>query len=70
MVFDFLEPIDVDFLEFISELPAQSLGRKVIFHTSEVFPDLEKTSIAIVGVLENRGMDERKDHVTLDYIRF
>lgn len=69
MAFDFLEPIDVDLLEFVSELSVQSLGRKVIFHTSELFPDLEKTSIAIIGVLENRGVDERKEHVTLDYIR-
>lgn len=69
MAFDFLEPIDVDFLEFVSELSVQSLGRKVIFHTSEVFPDLDKTSIAIIGVLENRGVDERKEHVVLDHIR-
>ena len=69
MVFDFLEPIDVDLLEFIGELSVQSLGRKVTFHTSEVFPDLDKASIAIIGVLENRGIDERKEHVNLDYIR-
>lgn len=69
MVFDFLKPVDVDVLEFVSELSVQSLGRKIDIHTSEVFPDLDKAAIAIIGVLENRGMDERKEHVSLDHVR-
>ncbi|RZJ56640.1 MAG: arginase, partial [Flavobacterium sp.] len=70
MGLDFLEPLNADFLEFIDGLPAQSLGRKVVLHTEEVFPEMEKGTIAIIGVLENRGADDdRKDHVHLNYIR-
>jgi arginase family enzyme len=69
MVFDFLEPIDAEMLDYVQGLSPQALGNKVVFHTREVFPDLEKTTIAIVGVIENRGLNEKKDHVHLNYIR-
>jgi arginase family enzyme len=69
MVFDFLEPLDDELLEYIDGLSLQSLGKKVTFHTPEEFPNLEKAKIAIIGVLENRGIAERKDHVHLNYIR-
>lgn len=69
MAFDFLKPVDNDLLEFIDGLSLQALGKKVIFHTEDEFPNLQNGCIAIVGVLENRGLDERKDHVHLNYIR-
>lgn len=69
MVFDFLEPLDDELLSYINGLSVQSLGKKVSFHTTEEFPDIESARIAIIGVLENRGIGERKDHVHLNYIR-
>src|SRR5690606_36390927 len=50
-------------------LSMQSLGKKTALHTADEFPDIEKAAIAIIGVLENRGGEERKDHVHLNYIR-
>lgn len=55
--FDFLEPINNDFLEVLKSLSSQQLGSKVVFHTQEEFPDLNKVKIALIGVLENRGSD-------------
>ncbi|KGO78975.1 arginase [Flavobacterium beibuense F44-8] len=69
MVFDFLEPVDESLLEFISELPEQSLGRRVSIHTSDVFPDLDKAAIAIIGVLENRGSLGQDERVNLEHVR-
>ncbi|MEL1243480.1 formimidoylglutamase [Flavobacterium sp. DGU11] len=69
MPFEFLEPLDADLLGFINELPPQALGKKAVLHTEEVFPELENVSIALVGVLDNRGMNDKKDHVHLNYIR-
>jgi len=69
MVFDFLEPLDADMLEFIDGLSPQALGKKVVLHTDREFPETEKTAIAIIGVLENRGLGEKKEHVNLHYIR-
>jgi len=69
MVFDFLEPLDDDLLQFVEGLSLQALGKKVAFNTRDEFPDLESARIAIVGVLENRGMPDKKDHVHLNYIR-
>ncbi|MFA9188126.1 formimidoylglutamase [Flavobacterium sp. FBOR7N2.3] len=57
MGFDFLEPINNDFLEVLKSLSSQQLGSKVVFHTQEEFPDLNKVKIALIGVLENRGSD-------------
>ena len=57
MEFNFLEPNDDEVQSFIKGLNAQQLGSKVVFHTREDFPDLQKIRIAILGVQENRGLD-------------
>jgi arginase family enzyme len=58
MEFDFLEPIDNEILELIQGFTSQQLGSKIVFHTKEQFPDLNKINVAIIGVLENRGSDK------------
>lgn len=69
MEFDFLKPLDNEILEFIQGFSSQQLGSKVVFHTAEDFPDLNKIKIAIVGVLENRGNKKQNDEVDLSHIR-
>ena len=69
MAFDFLQPLDESFLEFIQGLSTQTLGKKVVFHTNTEFPNIEKASIAIIGVLENRGSDDTSEIVDLSKIR-
>ncbi|MCW4469494.1 formimidoylglutamase [Flavobacterium sp. MFBS3-15] len=69
MPFEYLEPLDHALVEFVGELPSQSLGRKVVMHTEEVFPETENAAIAIIGVPDNRGMNDKKGHVHLNYIR-
>ncbi|MBC5839939.1 formimidoylglutamase [Flavobacterium sp. F-380] len=55
MEFDFLSPLQNEFLEVVYKLDPQQLGSKIVFHTKDHFPDLNKVTIAIVGVLDNRG---------------
>ncbi|NHN26526.1 formimidoylglutamase [Flavobacterium jejuense] len=55
MVFDFLQPVSNTFIDFREKLSSQTLGKKVLFHTDEDFPDLDEVVIAIVCVNENRG---------------
>jgi arginase family enzyme len=69
MGLDFLQPLDGGLLGFIDGLSAQSLGKKALFHTAGNFPDLDTVSIAIIGVLDNRGQNDGKDHVHLNYVR-
>lgn len=69
MAFDFLEPLDQELLEYIDSLPMQALGKKAALHTPDMFPEPDGAAIAIIGVLENRGLDERKEQVNLSYIR-
>ena len=57
MEFDFLSPLDDNLLKSIQHLTSQQLGSKVVFHTKDQFPDLNKVTIAIIGVLDNRGQD-------------
>lgn len=57
MEFNFLEPNDDEVQSFIKGLNAQQFGSKVVFHTREDFPDLNKIRIAIIGVNENRGLN-------------
>lgn len=69
MAFDFLQPLDESFLEFIQGLSPQTLGKKVVFHTNTEFPNIENVSIAIIGVLENRGLGDTNEIVDLLNIR-
>jgi arginase family enzyme len=68
MAFDFLEPVEVSVLDFVKNLNSQTLGKKVVFHTAEDFPDVNKIKIAIVGVLDNRGSNVY-ENVDLTQIR-
>lgn len=69
MVFDFFQPHDTDFLNFINGLHNQALGKKVVFNTEYEFPSFNEVSIAIIGVLENRGNEEHNKEVDLTHIR-
>ena len=66
MEFEFLTPLDVNFNETFS---SQQLGSKVVFHTKNIFPDINKINIAIIGVLENRGDSIAINDVNLSHIR-
>lgn len=69
MEFDFLVPLDSEILEYIQELSAQNLGSKVVLHSKDSIPDLNKINIAIIGVLDNRGDEVVKELVSLSSIR-
>jgi hypothetical protein len=69
MEFDFLKPLDNEILQFVKEISSQQLGSKVVFHTAEDFPDLNKIKIAVIGVLENRGDKNQTEEVDLSHIR-
>ncbi len=69
MEFDFLKPLDNEILNFVKEVSSQQLGSKVVFHTANDFPDLNKIKIAVIGVLENRGNNNQSKEVDLSYIR-
>ncbi|MFD2891733.1 formimidoylglutamase [Flavobacterium chuncheonense] len=55
MVFDFLQPVSDEFVEFVGNLSPQSLGRKTVFHTKKEFPNLDNVTVAIITVNEYRG---------------
>ena len=69
MEFDFLKPLNIEFLNVVNGFSSQQLGSKVVFHTAEDFPDLNKNKIAIIGVLENRGDVNQMEEVDLLHIR-
>lgn len=69
MEFNFLKPLDDEICKTIKEFSSQQLGSKVVLHTKEDFPDLNKIRIAILGVLDNRGDKNQKTNVELFFIR-
>jgi arginase family enzyme len=69
MEFDFLKPVDNEILNYISGLTSQQLGSKIVLHTKEQFPDLNKIKIAIIGVLENRGEERAISNVDVNPAR-
>ena len=69
MEFDFLSPVDNEIIQYIKGLSSQHLGSKVAFHTDNDFPDIDQVTIAIIGVLENRGDLKAFEAVNLNAIR-
>ncbi|NGY36128.1 formimidoylglutamase [Flavobacterium sp. XN-5] len=69
MEFDFLKPNDTEILELVQGLTSQQLGSKIVFHTKDQFPDLNKINIAVIGVLDNRGSGRESETVDLYPIR-
>ncbi|MFB9110395.1 formimidoylglutamase [Flavobacterium gyeonganense] len=69
MEFDFLEPVSEGVLKFISSLSSQELGSKIVFHTQDQFPDIDKINIAIIGVLEDRRNIDIVNEVNLTAVR-
>ena len=69
MALEFLTPVNSYILDYVDSLSQQHLGKKTVFHTNLDFPDLKKISVAIIGVLENRGDNSTVDIVQLDFIR-
>jgi arginase family enzyme len=67
MEFDFLSPVNT--AEVLKGLSSQHLGSKVVFHTESDFPQLDKIEVAIIGVLENRGVDPLAEDADLILIR-
>lgn len=69
MEFDFLEPVSEGVLKYISSLSSQELGSKIVLHTQEQFPDIDKINIAIIGVLEDRRNIDIVNEVNLTSVR-
>ncbi|MBC7523875.1 MAG: formimidoylglutamase [Flavobacterium sp.] len=69
MEFDFLTPLNADLLIEIKKNSTQHLSSKVVFHSKDDFPDLNKINIAIIGVLDNRGSGEHLIEADLTFVR-
>ncbi|AWG20145.1 arginase [Flavobacterium faecale] len=69
MEFEFLKPLGKDFDVLMGQFSAQQLGSKVVFHTADQFPDLNQVTIAVIGVLDNRGNDKAISDVDIFPIR-
>lgn len=69
MAFDFLTPVSDEVIAFVDQLNVQTLGKKVAFHSQVDFPDLNKITIAIIGVLDSRGNKYLPTEVSLDELR-
>lgn len=69
MEFDFLTPLETDLIIDLKQMSSQHLSSKIVFHTSEDFPDISKINIAIIGVPENRGAENNTKEVDLSHIR-
>ncbi|SHG71745.1 Arginase family enzyme [Flavobacterium micromati] len=66
MEFDFLRPLQHEILDYILKLSSQQLGSKIVLHTDQAFPDLDKIQIAVIGICENRGLNN--DILEIDLI--
>jgi len=61
MSLDFLHPVSEKLIGEISSLHKSVLGKKIVIHGKDNFPDLGDVKIAILGVLEDRRSVDPKD---------
>ncbi len=70
MNFDFLNPVEEEVLEFLHTSHPSCIGKNILIHTSDSFPELEHAKIAIFGVLENRREQNRiRDNFDFNSVR-
>lgn len=69
MIFDFLQPLSDDLLIDIHKVSNQALGKKVVFHSHQETPILEEDTVALLGVLDNRGLNDINSIEDLNEIR-
>ncbi|MGA9638008.1 formimidoylglutamase [Flavobacterium sp.] len=69
MEFEFLQPLGGDFVDWMQKLSFQQLGSKVVFHTKDQFPNIDKVAVAVIGVLDNRGDKKAIANVNLLPVR-
>jgi len=59
MNYDFLSPVEEEVLSYINTAHPSCLGKNILVHSAESFPDLSDVKIVILGVLENRREQNR-----------
>ena len=69
MVFSFLNPIDEQLLHQIENLSPNCIGKKLLLHKKDDFPNLNEVKIAILGVLDNRGFQKKYENYTINHVR-
>lgn len=69
MEFELVKPLSEKFLTYIDGLPNHSLGKKVHFFSGGVFDAYSEYKIAILGVLDNRGLDNGVDYIEVEKVR-
>ncbi len=71
MILDFLTPVSDAVIEYALQYDKQSLGNSISFNQAGCeFPEIDKGTIVLVGVLENRNdVDFSGEKISLDKIR-
>ncbi|MHC5201866.1 formimidoylglutamase [Myroides sp. LJL119] len=69
MVYELLNPVPSSFLQFVEELPTQSLGKRTTFFKGGAFVNYADFSIAIIGVGENRGFNKQSEATSMESVR-
>lgn len=69
MAFEFLQPVSEKIVNYVENLSNQTLGKKVVMHTSTDFPNLDLCSLALICVNENRGALLENENFDFDAFR-
>ena len=69
MNYEFLKPVSANLLASLSELPTNTLGKNLLLHTQDNFPDLEGVQLALIAVNDARGLNAKGDKVNFDAFR-
>ncbi|MDN3708302.1 formimidoylglutamase [Myroides ceti] len=69
MNYEFLKPVSANLLVYLSDLPVNTVGEKLLLHTPDHFPDLEGIQLALITVNDSRGLNAKGDKVNFDAFR-
>ena len=60
MLKEFLQPIDESIIQELKKINQNCIGNVIIKHTADEFPVFEKVDVAIIGILDQRGLGLEK----------
>lgn len=66
---EILKPVSSELLDFVSTLDDYTVGKNILFHSDDFFPELNKGMLVVISIPENRNNVEKGVLLNFDGVR-
>jgi len=66
---EILKPVSSSLIDFTTNLAEHTLGKNMLLHSENFFPELEKGMLVMLSVPENRNSSEKENEICFENVR-